>query len=144
MRHAFCSTSSRIRVGLLLAVVAALLTAGAARAQVLYGSLVGMVHDSTGAVVPGAAVTVVNTGTAQSLSVTTDSTGSYSFPNLLPGSYDLTITAKGFRAYTQKNVAVIVNTVRREDVALEVGQLTDTVTVQAAALALQTDKCMWT
>jgi hypothetical protein len=140
MRHAFCSTSSRIRVGLLFAIVAAFLTAGAAKAQVLYGSLVGMVHDSTGAVVPGGAVTVVNTGTAQSLSVTTDSTGSYSFPNLLPGSYDVTITARGFRSYTQKNVAVIVNTVRREDVALEVGQLTDTVTVQAAALSLQTDK----
>ena len=144
MRRAFFFTSSRIRVVLLFALILALITAGAARAQVLYGSLVGMVHDSTGAVVPGGAVTVVNTGTAQSLSVTTDSTGSYSFPNLLPGSYDLTIMAKGFRSYTQKNVAVIVNTVRREDVALEVGQLTDTVTVQAAALALQTDKCMWT
>src|SRR5437660_4115744 len=98
MRHSFISTSSRIRVAFLLASAAALITAGSARAQVLYGSLVGMVHDSTGAVVPGGAVTVVNTGTAQSLSVTTDSTGSYSFPNLLPGAYDLTITAKGFRS----------------------------------------------
>src|SRR5881628_857275 len=60
MRHAFFSSSSRIRVGLLLALVVALVTARAARAQVLYGSLVGMVHDSTGAVVPGGAVTVVN------------------------------------------------------------------------------------
>src|SRR5690348_14771614 len=100
MKHAFFS---RIRMGILFTLVAALLTAGAAKAQVLYGSLVGMVKDSTGAVVPGGAVTVVNTGTAQSLSVTTDSTGSYSFPNLLPGSYDVTITAKGFRSYTQKN-----------------------------------------
>src|SRR5262245_30360275 len=139
MRHAFNSTSSRIRVGFLFALVA-VITAGAARAQVLYGSLVGTVHDSTGAVVPGGAVTVVNTGTAQSLSVTTDSTGSYSFPNLLPGSYDVTITAKGFRSYTQKDVAVIVNTVRREDVTLEVGQLADTVMVEASALSLQTDK----
>src|SRR5438270_2115738 len=132
MRRAFFSTSSRINGWFLFALVVALINAGAARGQVLYGSLVGMVHDGTGAVIPGGAVTVVNTGTAQSLSVTTDSTGSYSFPNLLPGGYDLTITVKGFRSYTQKNVAVVVNTVRREDVTLEVGQLTDTVTVQAA------------
>ena len=81
----------------------------------------------------------MNTGTGQSLSAVTDSAGGIPF-NLLPGTYDLTVTAKGFRSYTQKNIGIIVNTVRREDITLDVGQISETVTVQASALALQTEK----
>ena len=121
-------------------VLSALLAAPAVRAQVLYGSLVGTVQDSSGAVVPAATVTATHTGTGQVHTTTSSSTGGYSLPNLLPGAYDLTVTAPGFRAFTQKNVNVTVNTVRREDVRLELGQVSETVTVQAAALALQTEK----
>ena len=58
------------------------------QAQVLYGSLVGTVQDSTGAVVPGATATIVNTGTGQSHTTTTNSAGVYSLQNLLEGPYN--------------------------------------------------------
>jgi len=62
-----------------------------ANAQVLYGSIVGTVSDSSGGVIPGATVTVTNLGTSQSASSTTNETGSYTFSNLLAGTYDLTV-----------------------------------------------------
>jgi hypothetical protein len=109
-------------------------------AQVLYGSLTGTVQDASGAIVPGAAVIVANTGTGQSRSTTTNATGVYLFADLLQGQYDLTVTANGFRSYTRKGIEVTVNTVRREDVPLQVGQVTEGITVSAQAQALQTDK----
>ncbi|MBI3695952.1 MAG: carboxypeptidase regulatory-like domain-containing protein, partial [Acidobacteria bacterium] len=102
--------------------------------------MVGTVQDASGALVPGAAVSLTNTGTGQSYTTATSSTGSYSFTNVVAGSYDLTVTAKGFRTYIHRDVSVTVNTVRREDITLEVGQVSESVTVQAAALALQTEK----
>src|SRR5260370_41925695 len=87
-----------------------------AAAQVLYGSLTGNVHDAAGAVVPGASVKLVNMGTAQEFTEQTNDAGSYTFSSLSPGTYDLTIGAKGFRALTQRGVAITGNVVRREDV----------------------------
>src|SRR5258706_10553979 len=120
----------------LLALTAALPLA----AQVLYGSLTGNVHDAAGAVVPGASVKLVNMGTAQEFTEQTNDAGSYTFSSLSPGTYDLTIGAKGFRALTQRGVAITVNVVRREDVTLEVGQLSESITVDAGQVTLQTDK----
>lgn len=111
-----------------------------AMAQVLYGSLTGTVHDSAGAVVPGARVTVRHTGTAQELSAVTNEIGSYTLTNLLPGAYELTITAQGFRPLTKRGVTITANIVRREDAQLEVGQISESVTVEAGEIALQTDK----
>ncbi len=96
--------------------------AGKLSAQVLYGSIVGAVQDATGAAMPDATVTIVNTGTGQTHTATTSSAGAYSLTNLLEGSYDLTITANGFRPLTRKAVPVTVNTVRRRwEPPLEVG-----------------------
>ena len=75
-----------------------------ASAQVLYGSLTGSVLDSGGALVPGATVTVRNTGTAQELTAQTNDVGSYTFSNLIAGTYDLTITASGFRPVTKRGL----------------------------------------
>src|SRR5579863_343740 len=101
----------------ILAILAAV-PASRLNAQVLYGSIVGTVQDASGAVVPAAAVSMVNTGTGQTHTATTSSAGVYSLPNLPEGSYDLTVTIKGFRSYTRKAVPVTVNTVRREDISL--------------------------
>ncbi|MGH9631074.1 MAG: carboxypeptidase-like regulatory domain-containing protein, partial [Bryobacteraceae bacterium] len=68
-----------------------------ASAQVLYGSIVGTVTDQTNAVVPQATVRVTNTSTALSREATTDASGYYSIPNLMQGSYDVSITAPGFK-----------------------------------------------
>lgn len=111
-----------------------------AAAQVLYGSLTGTIQDSGGAVVPGAKVTARNTGTAQELNTLTNDIGSYTFSNLLPGSYDVTISASGFRPVVLRGIPITANVVRREDAQLELGQVSETVTVEAGQVALQTDK----
>jgi hypothetical protein len=111
-----------------------------ASAQVLYGSIVGTVTDQTSAVVPNAVLKVTNTSTGLARQVTADSTGSYSITNLLEGDYDLTVTASGFKPLTQKGVSVRINNVSHIDVKLEVGGVTDFVTVDASSALLQTTK----
>jgi hypothetical protein len=110
------------------------------RAQVLYGSLSGTVTDSSGAVVPNAAVSITNTGTGLIITVTTNSSGSYQGSNLQEGQYELKVTAGGFRTYIKEGIAISVNANRREDISLALGQASDKVTVSADALVLQTDK----
>src|SRR5437588_9130011 len=101
-----------------------------ASAQVLYGSIVGTVTDQANAVVPKAVVTVSNKSTGLSRQATADDAGYYSIPNLLQGTYDLSVTAPGFRPLTQKDVNVLINTVTRIDLGLEVGAVTESVTVE--------------
>ncbi len=109
-------------------------------AQVLYGSLTGSVQDAAGAVVPGAAVKVRNADTSQEFTAQTNDAGGYTFSNLVSGTYELTFSASGFRPVVRRGIVITVNTVRREDVGLEVGQVNESVTVQAGIATLQTDK----
>jgi Carboxypeptidase regulatory-like domain/TonB dependent receptor len=111
-----------------------------ASAQVLYGSIVGTVTDQTSAVVPSATIKVTNTSTGLSRQVTADSAGSYSIPNLLEGEYDLSVSASGFKPLTQKGVSVRINNVAHVDVRLEVGGVTEVITVDASSALLQTTK----
>ena len=111
-----------------------------AEAQVLYGAVVGTVADATGAVVPRAPVSIVNQGTGETRQGSTNSLGAYNFANVSPGIYDLKVAAPGFRAFTSTGVSVTINSISRVDVALELGQTTESVTVAAAAATLQTDR----
>jgi hypothetical protein len=111
-----------------------------ASAQVLYGSIVGTVTDPTSAAVPKANVTVSNAATGLSRQVVTDDAGYYSIPNLIQGSYDVSVSATGFRPFTRTSVGVLTNTVTRVDVTLEVGALTESITVVSSAALLQTTK----
>ncbi len=121
--------------------VTSLTLPGAARAQVLYGSLTGNVTDSAGAAVPGATVTAVNNGTNVSKETTTNGEGIYQFSDLLPGVYKVTIGGTGFTTSVTESVNIEVNNVRRVDVTLQPGGVSDTVTVNAdTAVALQTDR----
>jgi Carboxypeptidase regulatory-like domain/TonB dependent receptor len=115
-------------------------TARPASAQVLYGSLVGTLTDETGAVIPRAAVTVTNTSTGLSRQATTDDAGYYAIRNLLEGVYDLSVTATGFKPYTQTGVNVPISVVTRVDVTIALGAITEQVTVEGSAAALQTAK----
>src|ERR1044072_840345 len=101
-----------------------------ATAQVLYGSVVGTVTDSSESVIPGATVTLTSKETGLAKEATTDVGGRYSVVNVLPGRYDLKVTAKGFRTFAVTDTEVSPNTVGRVDVKMEVGQLTETVTVE--------------
>ncbi len=114
--------------------------APSASAQVLYGSIVGTVTDQTNAVVSKALVTVTSTSTGLSRQAATDDAGYYSIPNLPEGTYDLSVSASGFKALTQKSVNVLINTVTRVDASLQVGAVTETITVEASAALLQTTK----
>src|SRR5262245_42095699 len=109
----------------------------AAGAQVLYGSLVGNVNDETGAAVPGATVTIRNKQTGTERDVTTDATGAYRFDTVQPGVYSLTIQLTGFRSFTREDIPVTLNTTARADARLQVGQLTESVTVSGERALLQ-------
>jgi hypothetical protein len=120
--------------------LAAWITQPVADAQVLYGSLVGIVQDSTGAVVPGAQVSITNRGTGQSRETTTNEVGSYQFTNIPAGTYDLSVSSAGFSRAAQTGVQISINTASRINVQLEVGEVSESVTVAADAASLQTEK----
>src|SRR5260221_12790966 len=102
--------------------------------------MVGTVTDLTRSAISRADVTVKNTSTGLSRQASADEAGYYSIPNLPQGAYDLAVSAAGFKPLTQRNVNVLINTVTRVDVGLEVGALSESVTVEASAAQLQTTK----
>ncbi|MEZ5399602.1 MAG: TonB-dependent receptor [Bryobacteraceae bacterium] len=125
----------------LLCLYAALcLGSGLAQAQVLYGSLVGTVSDQSGAPVPAAHVTITNQSTGLTRESSSDGEGRYIFQNVVAGTYDLKASAAGFRQLGQTGIAITINTVTRLPLALELGQVTEQITVEATAATLQTDK----
>lgn len=124
-------------------VLASLLAVGilttAINAQALYGGIVGNVTDPQGSVLPGVTVTATNTGTSLQQSVVTDDTGSYVFRNLPPGTYNMTLSAKGFKEMQQSGISVAAGDPRRTNVTLQVGTAQETVTVTADAATLRTE-----
>jgi hypothetical protein len=124
---------------LALAFAITLLHAPYAPAQSLTtGGISGVVADPTGAVVPNAAVTVTQLATSAARMVTTHADGSYTVPLLLPGQYEVKVTAPGFRAAEQSPITVELSAVTTLNVKLEVGQTSQTVEVTAAAQIIET------
>src|SRR5215510_2968378 len=113
---------------------------GVASSQVLYGSIVGNVTDPQGAVLTAVSVTITNTGTGLKLNTVTDDTGAYIFRNLLPGTYSISLSAKGFKDMQQEDVIVTAGNPKRVDVKLQIGAAQETVTVTASAATLRTEK----
>jgi hypothetical protein len=101
--------------------------------------LTGIVTDQTGAVVTEVSIVLTDPATGITRAITTGPTGLYDFAGLNPGNYKLNVTAKGFKAYTQKDIVVNVSASVRIDVKLTVGAETSTVTVEADALTVQAD-----
>lgn len=101
--------------------------------------IVGTVTDATGAVVPGAHVTLTNTGTNISQSAQTGSDGNYTFPLLQVGTYVVKVEATGFQTFVAPSIPLSAGDRVRVDAKMIVGSQTTTVEVQAAAPALQTD-----
>jgi hypothetical protein len=130
----------RVLVYVFSTVVWVLAAAEPAWSQVLYGSIVGNVKDSSEAAVPGAIVTVKETGTGFTRETTTNETGQFQFPTVPGGRYEISISKTGFATFTSKDVAVSVNAVSRLDGILQVGAVSEAVRVEAAPPALQTDR----
>ena len=99
-----------------------ILSATMAQAQVLYGTLSGNVTDSSGAVVAGGQVVVLEVQTGVSQKATTDSNGLYRVTALLPGTYKVTISASGFANQETSDVRVSANEIARVDAQLRVGR----------------------
>jgi hypothetical protein len=107
-------------------------------AQTSNGSVIGTITDPTGAVVPGVAITLVNTSTAETHSAKSDDHGSYQFVNLLPGTYKLTLEHQGFKRLQSTNVEVKTATATRIDLAMALGAVSESVEVSSQAAAIDT------
>lgn len=125
-------------LGLCAALFVAAMTQGA-RGQVTTADVLGTVTDITGAVIPGATVTIQNTGTHETRTETSGPDGAFSLTTLQPGDYVLTVTANGFKTFEARNVKVIGGDRARLDVSLQLGATTEQIEVQAEVSALQTD-----
>src|SRR5258708_1964761 len=112
--------------------------AAAAHAQAVGAALSGLITDEKGGAVPGATVSIKNVGTAVVREVGTNGDGFYSAPNLLPGTYEVRVTAQGFQTFVQKEIALTVGAQQALNLSLKVGQLTQTVVVSAAPPDVQT------
>lgn len=114
-------------VFLFLALVAIL-----SSAQVQNGQITGDITDPSGAAVPGAKVTAVNSQTGLSLDATGSQTGHFTINQAPPGTYKVTVTASGFKTYARADVPVNAGSTQHLDVKLQVGQVTETVEVTGA------------
>jgi hypothetical protein len=122
---------------LLLPLIFVLACAGAfAQAN---SELTGIITDQSGAVVAGATVLLTDPGTGYTKTSESGATGLYDINGLNPATYSLKVTAKGFQSYAQTGLVVNVSSTLRNDIHLTVGAETQTVTVEADALAVQTD-----
>jgi hypothetical protein len=109
-----------------------------ADAQAVSGTILGIVKDSSGGTVPGATVTIVNTGTGFSRTVVTDALGEYTAPLVPTGTYAVSAELTGFKKATKTNVLVGVDQRVRMDLTLELGAMTEVVEIQAESPLLQT------
>ena len=107
-------------------------------AQLSGATLSGLISDPSGAGIPSANVSIKNVGTGEVREVPTNGDGFYSAPNLLPGIYDVTITAQGFNKVVQKGITLTVGAQQTLNLSLNVGQVTQTVEVTAAPPEIQT------
>jgi len=99
----------------------------------------GIVTDQTGAVVGGAKITLIDPATGATKTTVSGGTGLYDVPGLNPANYNLKITAKGFESFAQNGIVVNVSSTAHVDVKLTIGAESQTVTVEADALAVQSD-----
>ena len=123
----------------LLSVVMFTLLSSPLKAQSLYGSVVGTVTDASGAIVPGAAVTLINIGTNEKRTAQTDAAGDYRFVDLLPANYRLEVERASFKRLTRELINVQVGSEVRINATLEVGATTETVQVTSRTPLLQTE-----
>ncbi|HEX4164866.1 MAG TPA: TonB-dependent receptor [Bryobacteraceae bacterium] len=122
----------------ILIALAMCLPVGVASAQT-FGAITGHVNDPSGAVVPNATVTVTNMATNASRNTTTNTQGIYAFPDIIPATYSVKVTASGFAPQERTNVVIEVQQTARVDFALAVGQALQTVEVNTQTPMLSTE-----
>ena len=130
------AASSLARAAVVLSVLGG---AGMAHAQLTTSDIIGTVTDASGAVVPNAQVTLKSLATNQARTVTTDASGTYSFTLLQPGHYSILVSTNGFKSTTIADLGVEAGDRARNDVKLELGNITESVSVEAQTPLLQSE-----
>src|SRR6266481_6126654 len=134
------SCRAALRFCLVLAAILALTCmALLAQTTISTGSIQGTVMDASGAVLSGAKVTITNKATAQSITTTTNASGTYTSGALTPAQYEVRVESKGFKTQTQ-TVTVQLNTTSTVNAKLAVGESTQVVEVQASDVAVNTEQ----
>jgi len=123
-----CRTLKIWGVSLIVAALASIL-----QAQTTNATLLGSVHDATGAVIAGVNVSATNENTGETKTQLTNELGLYRFTTLLPGTWKIHAEAPGFRSADVTSIVLQVNQTARFDLTLEVGQVTEKLEVAAAA-----------
>lgn len=108
-----------------------------AHAQELRGKIQGVVSDGAGGVIPGANVTLTNVGTSVETETQTNASGQYLFDFVLPGEYSITVQSEGFRSFVQENIRVQTRADITVDAALEIGAVTESITVTQEPVAVK-------
>jgi hypothetical protein len=103
------------------------------------GTLSGHVADATGAVIPDAAVTLINVGTGSTRTTVTTGSGDYTFPDVPPAIYKVQVTHAGFKTASSSNLELQVQQSMRQDFTMQVGAVTQSVTVEATGALLQVE-----
>ena len=134
MKHPFSDMRSAM-----LCLLLAGLSSQPAAAQITSGTILGTVTDTSGSVLPGAVVTVVNLDQGLHREMATDAQGDYFFPDLPLGNYRLTVQAKAFETFAREGLELHVQDKLRVDLSMRVGNMAETVTVKGAAALVRTE-----
>src|SRR5437764_319675 len=133
MNRSFCQFS-------ISAILSMLLTCHCSYGQSSSGQISGLVEDPTGAIIPGAAVKLVNELNASERTTTTNEQGNFVFPSLPPGTYDLSITTRGFKNFSIQHVVLSASDQLSAGILrMQVGAESQSVTVQADVTPVQTE-----
>jgi hypothetical protein len=139
---AFCQFSIR-RINIMRSIFTAfcclLLVVGSVFAQSDRGTITGAIADPAGAAVPNASIVAKNTETGASYQATSTTTGNYTISQLPVGVYELSVSVPGFKKFVRTGITVMVAQTLRIDVGLEIGEISETVTVNADAPLLRTE-----
>jgi Carboxypeptidase regulatory-like domain/TonB dependent receptor len=131
-------TFTRLSARLILLIAATALSGGAGFAQETRSAILGTVRDASGAVIAGAMVEIINIDKNTTTKITTNESGYFEAPYLLPANYTINVSAAGFKKYVRRGLALTVNSRVNVEVALEIGETSDSVEVTAAAPLLET------
>ncbi len=130
---------NRMNWSLLAILILAVLFSPPAIPQVTQGVITGIVSDASGSVIPGVKVVARNVATGTVAETISSATGNYVIPNLPVGSYEVNVSNAGFKSWSRSGIALSGGFTVRVDVSLEVGQVSERVTVSAAPPALKTE-----
>lgn len=132
------TAKSLVRLMLFVLAVTTVIMQQSTMAQVVNGKIVGVIHDTTGAVIPNAQITATNTTTGVTWKAKSDQSGEYVLPNLPAGDYSLHVNREGFKTATVDRIQLQVLQTAAVNISLEVGALTQDVRVTADQILLNT------